>query len=188
MLLLKRVTFVGAILLSMGLTQPASASAQASESGLFGGIALGLSNVTAPASPYETQVDSRAMAVDLLRVGYRWSERWSTSAQIWSSGRRDDGSRPRVTFLGIHASAEFYPWGGGAFVKGGAGIAALAFAPLVEGGNRPGTDSFSVSLGLGYNVRVAGPFYITPFIDWAAARMYEGTVRTARLGLGLTVG
>jgi hypothetical protein len=89
-----------------------------------------------------------------------------------------------VTMSSLTAIAKFYPSAAsGFFLTGGLGLGQLEFS---EGSESLKDDGTSAILGIGYDIRVAKNFSITPFLNGVGASFDGSSANFNQFGISLT--
>jgi hypothetical protein len=105
-----------------------------------------------------------------LRMGGTLSEKFLLGGEVIGWGRSVDGAE--LARGNVNVTAMFYPSvQTGVFIKGGVGGASLA--QTVTAGNTTTTvsdEGFGVTIGLGWDVRLARNFFLTPGLDFLYQR------------------
>jgi hypothetical protein len=117
-----------------------------------------------------------------IALGGTLSQRFQlgVSSNAWSK----DVNGVTITMTSVTALAKFYPSAtGGFFLQGGLGVGALE---LKEGSLSVSEDGTSAILGLGYDIRVARNFSITPFINGIGASFDGNGANFNQIGVSLS--
>jgi outer membrane protein with beta-barrel domain len=120
-----------------------------------------------------------------VRLGGTLNQKLLLGGDITAWGKEEGGSTAsmgNVSFI-----AQYYPMEqGGLFLKGGAGFSSLM---IESGGNTASGESFGLSAGVGYDIRVGRNISITPIADFlfggSRDLQYAGT--TVASGIGMNV-
>lgn len=171
------------VLLGAGAAAPVSAQRMPREHrgfwisfGLGGGWNL-TRNVGADSS-------STGGAASYLRLGGTLSQKFLLGGEVIGWGRSVDGSD--LTRGNVNFTAMFYPSvQTGVYLKGGLGGSSLA--RTVTEGNTTTTvheEGFGATLGIGWDIRLARNFFLTPGVDF----LYQRASDTDNTMLLMTVG
>lgn len=121
-----------------------------------------------------------------LRLGGTPSQNILVGGEVIGWGREEDGntlSRGNAT-----VTVMFYPSvESGVYLKGGLGGASIS--STVESGNTTTTvhdEGFGATVGLGWDVRLASNFYLTPGVDFLYQRVSETDNTMLLITLGAT--
>ena len=128
-----------------------------------------------------------------IRLGGTLNQKLLLGGDITAWAKEQNGATASVG--NVSFIAQYYPMElGGLFVKGGAGFSSIMFE---SGGNTVSGESFGLSAGVGYDIRVGRNISITPIADflfggsrdlqYSGATVVSGvSMNVLTVGLGVT--
>ena len=138
--------------------------------------------------------DAEGSYTSHIRLGGTLSRHVLLAGDVTAWGKEEGGVM--TTVGNTSAIVQYYPKAeSGLFLKGGAGFSAILID--VSGGVEPSGSTFGLSAGVGYDIRLARNFSLTPIFDFlyggsrnltdAGGTVYPSVASTLwTLGLGVT--
>ncbi len=175
--------FVG-LTVMLALASPVAAQEQAKHRGFW--ISFGLGGGWNLSRNVGADGNSAAGGAGYIRLGGTPSEKLLLGGELIGWGRSEDGvslGRGNATF-----TAMFYPSvEAGVYVKGGLGGSSIA--TTVSSGDTTTTvhdEGFGATAGLGWDIRLARNFFLTPGVDFVYQRVSELDNTMLLITLGAT--
>jgi len=176
------ITSVSVLVVTMALTTPATAQSPREHRGFW--ISAGVGGGWNLTRNVGIDSSSTGGAGGYLRLGGTITPRLLIGGEVIGWGRSIDGVE--VARGNVSVTALFYPSvQTGVYLKGGLGGSSLA--NTVTEGNTTVTvhdEGFGATVGVGWDVRLARNFYLTPGIDF----LYQRASSTDNTILLMTVG
>lgn len=120
-----------------------------------------------------------------IRLGGTLNQKLLLGGDITAWTKEEGGTTASVG--NVSFIAQYYPMEqGGLFLKGGAGFSSIM---LENGGNTASGESFGLSAGIGYDIRVGRNISITPIADFlfGGSRDLQYSGATVASGIGVNV-
>lgn len=158
---MKAVARVITLIAALAVIGAGSAAAQHPQTRQGFWIAFGLGFGSADLTCDGCTFDRETGGVGHIRLGGTLNQKLLLGGDITAWTKDIEG----VTFTVGNVSfiAQYYPTEmGGLFLKGGAGFSSIQFS---EGGQEASGESFGLSAGAGYDIRVGRNISITPLVD-----------------------
>lgn len=121
-------------------------------------------------------------AAGFLRMGGTLNRRWLIGGEIEAWSKNEAGAT--LSYTNVGPVVLFYPSAtNGFFLKGGVSLATLE---LEAGGFSGEETGAGLTLGLGYDGRVARSFSLTPYFNMSTGSFDGGTANMFQFGLSFT--
>jgi hypothetical protein len=167
-----------ALVLGLALTQPAGAQSHPqTREGFWISFGFGWGSISC-----EGCVDRAGGGLGYLRMGGTLSQRLLIGGEANAWSKRVGSTTWTIGNVG--PVLYFYPNAdGGFFLKGGLG---LATAEIESGPWSGSIEGAGITLGFGWDARVARGFALTPYVDLLLSNFDTGSLNTIGFGLGFT--
>lgn len=123
-------------------------------------------------------------------IGGTPSDRILVGGEINGWAKTDDQGTydAEVTIGSIFGTLLFYPSAGNFYLQGGLGFTGMVFEVENDSGEsgKLETSGFAVLMGLGYDIRVARGFSLTPYVSYAHSFSSDVEVSAGGVSLGLS--
>ncbi len=124
-----------------------------------------------------------------LRLGGTASDKWIVGGEIngWAKSGEELNFEWEAVIGSILGTALFYPSAGNFYLQGGLGFNAYALEATDDEGDSAEftTSGMAVLLGIGYDIRVARSFSLTPYVSYTHGFSSEVEVSSGDVTVGI---
>jgi hypothetical protein len=180
----RTITLLALAIVGTSVAAPAAAQTPREHRGFW--ISFGLGGGWNLARNVGLDSSSTGGGAAYLRLGGTLSEKFLLGGEVIGWGRSIDGAE--LARGNVNFTAMFYPSvQTGVFLKGGLGGSSLA--RTVTEGNSTTTvhdEGFGATIGLGWDVRLARNFFLTPGVDFLYQRASDADNTILLMTVGVT--